>query len=90
MENVTKVNGSIEFRDAVHRLSKEGHRVYGRKVGFGLHVYAINTREGEHPQITTHDLFEERFSPIYMEDFAQALARAAEEGHPVEIEVFTL
>lgn len=90
MKNVTKVNGSVEFRDVVHRLSREGHRVYVKMAGFGLHVYAINTREGTHPKITMDDLFEERWSPIYMEDFAQALVQADEEGRLDEVEVFTL
>lgn len=90
MENVIKVYGSVEFRDAVLDLANKGHNVYVKMADFGRPAYRVIARIDAFDKITLDDLFASDWPPVYMEDFAQALIRAKEEDKKVGVEVFTL
>jgi hypothetical protein len=84
------VQSSIEFRDAVMRLAKTGDKVYARRKGSDVtHRYRIIS--GLSKEITWDHLLVEGEPPVQMEDFAQAMWRAAEQGQEIEpVDVFTV
>lgn len=77
------VQGSIEFRDAVMQLEKEGHEVFVRRAVSSLPVYRVIPSMGH---MKMEHLFASECSPVHMEDFAQAMCKY--EGSPKMI-VFT-
>jgi hypothetical protein len=78
---------SIEFRDAVFNLRKNGsQKIYAQASGSVGQVYVII--DGIR-HFTVQDLFSSNCPPVQMEDFAQALVDAARQGAEVpEIDVF--
>jgi hypothetical protein len=85
-KNNTVVRGSIEFRDAVTRLSKGGRTVFVRREKTETPTFVIVPSMNH---ITVSDLFTSIWPPVMVEDFAQALARAADDELP-DVEVFNL
>lgn len=64
------VKGSVEFRDAVMKLDREGRKIFVRRAVSERPEYRVITpRMG----MTLGNLFAEKFPPVYMEDFAEAL-----------------
>lgn len=89
-KNLIVVKGSIEFRDVVMTRDRENPNepIYVRLHGSEAPTYWIIPRQADPFQrITLNHLFKSHYAPIYMEDFAQALA-ASEEAPMVD--VFTL
>lgn len=78
------VRGSIEFRDAVMSMDKEGHKVFVRRAVDQHRVYRVIASMGH---ITTEDLFSSKYPPVHMEDFAFTLRENG--GNPSKMIVFT-
>lgn len=79
------VQGSIEFRDAVFALEREGCQAYMRMAGRRKGpAYRIMWSSSASP-IEVHDLFYEPYPPVNMEDVAQALACHERKGGEVPV-----
>jgi hypothetical protein len=91
VKNLTKVNGSIEFCDAVMALAWEGRKVYARQSDRMGPTYRILA--GVDARIGLEELFGafgEDYPPVHMEDFAMALVTASKNGEAVPtVDVFT-
>lgn len=86
-KSLVTVRGSIEFRDAVMKLEREGGQICARLKGDTVAEYRVISGW----TITLDDLLAGPLPPVRMEDLATALARADEAGEDVPlVEVFTL
>jgi hypothetical protein len=84
-KNLVTVRGSVEFRDAVMRLTSGGiEGVYAQEHGTNEPTYRI-IHGPDHPAITTGDLFRSHFAPVRMEDFASALGAAGDMAPRVDV-----
>lgn len=74
--NLAQVSTAIEFRDAVMRLDREGHRqdIFVRRAGTEQVYRVIPRHVDPFQKIGFADLFLSKEPPVYMEDFAQVLA----------------
>jgi hypothetical protein len=89
--NLVTVSSSIDFRDAVMRLDREGHGkwIYVRRTGTSQ-VYRVIARHTDPFQkIDLMDLFGSNVPPVYMEDFATALANSPSDHPTFRVDVFT-
>lgn len=83
------VEGSIEFRDVVMQMDRDGDVIYARQHSFTGPTYRIVPRHADpFEKITVSDLFRSHYAPVYLEDFAQALIQAGRDVPKVDI--FTL
>jgi hypothetical protein len=81
------LHGSVEFRDAVMRLTQDGRSVFVRKAKTGAPTFSIiPTMDG----VTAEDLFKAVWPLVTMEDFAMALVRSEVSGELPDVEVFQL
>jgi hypothetical protein len=91
-QNLTTVGSSIEFRDAIFELEREGldaNGIYARRHGTKGPTYRIvSSYKDSFRVITTDDLFGSEFAPVMAESLATALNRAGEMAPKVDI--FTL
>lgn len=80
------VLGSIQFRDEVMKLEREGLEIYARQHGSSAPTYRIIPRHANaFEKITVGDLFRSHYPPVYMEDFAQALVAAGNDAPKVDL-----
>lgn len=70
--DVTYVETSVEFRDAVMTLEKGNCPVYVRKAHFSEPAFRVIPSAS---RIDLHDLWDHPKPPVHMEDFAQAMVR---------------
>lgn len=87
---VRRIFGSIEFRDVVMRLDREGHgkHIYVRRTGTDQTYRIIPRHTDPFEKMDLMDLFGSNFPPVYMEDFALALAGISDE-ETFFVDVFT-
>lgn len=85
---LVQVDSSIEFRDAVMTLDREGHssNIFVRRTGTDQTYRVIPRHTDAFQKITFADLFLSNVPPIYMEDFAQVLVGLESTG---TFDVFT-
>lgn len=88
-KKIATVSGSIEFRDVVMDLDRQGVQVHVRLHGTDAPTYEILPRHVDPFQrITIDRLFSSFWPPVYMEDFAQALIASTDQN--LRIDIFTL
>ena len=81
-QNLTTVDNSIDFRDVVMTLDREGHgkNIFVRRTGTQQTYRVIPRHTDPFQKIGFADLFLSNVPPIYMEDFAQMLIGAESTG----------
>jgi len=88
--NATVVSTSVDFRVTVMRMSHNGQGVYAQWGEREGSVYRIIGGNGAEPAFTMDDLFGRPFPPVRMEDLADALHEAIQDGEPAYLEIFNL
>lgn len=83
---IATVRGSVEFRDVVMGLDREGQRIHVRQHGSEAPTFTVLARHRDPFQrITVDSLFGAFWPPVYMDDFATALAHAGEGGPAIDV-----
>lgn len=88
MSRVARVTTSIEFREAVMDLQRDGLQAFVRLEGKEAPVYRVMPL-GASSQMTVVDLFGDHVRPVHMEDVAQAMIFADRKGSPVTLVVYS-
>lgn len=82
-QGLTRVVGSIAFRDAAMNLDREDRPVYARRSDVSGPTYRILVGMGT--KIDFVDLFHSSHAPVHMEDFAQALVPFGDQAPAVDV-----